>query len=98
MSEKFSNGNKTEETKRNNQVFKKKFYYWPQSFLKKDLHKNNKIKNCKITKYINDSLIDLRNHFGSKEITENEIPNSILNLRKKPSILMNKKKINDSKY
>ena len=67
---------KNEEKK--NQIFKERFYYQCPSFLIKDLYEENQIKNEKTVKYINDSLIDLRNFVISAEITKNENPNKII--------------------
>ena len=44
------------------------------SFLGRDLYEDNQIKNEKLVKNINESLINLRNSIISKEIPENENP------------------------
>ena len=54
-------------------MFKEHFRYQPSSFLVKYLYQSNQIKNYKIVKYLNVSLIYLRNSVNSKKINENEI-------------------------
>lgn len=44
-----------------NRLFKLYFYYQYPSPLAKELDKGNQIKNDKIVKHLNESLIDLRN-------------------------------------
>ena len=48
-------------------------FHYP-SFLGRDLYEDNQIKNEKLVKNINESLINLRNSIISKEIPENENP------------------------
>ena len=55
----------------NSQIFKKYFHYQSPSFLAKDLYEDNQIKNGRIVKYLNDSLIDLRNSVNGKKSPEN---------------------------
>ena len=52
--------------KKNSQIFKEYFHYQSSSFLTKDLYEDNQIKDDRIAKYLNDSLIDLRNSWKYK--------------------------------
>ena len=54
-------------------MFKEYFRYQLSSFLVKYLYQNNHIKNYEIVKYLNVSLIYLRNSVNIKKINENEI-------------------------
>ena len=62
---------KNEEKKINSQIFKEYFHYQSSSFLTKDLCEDNQIKDDRIVKDLNDSLIDLRNSVNRKKILEN---------------------------
>ena len=46
--------------------------YESPSFLVKDLYESNQNKNDMIVKYLNESLINLRNNIDIKEISKNE--------------------------
>ena len=52
--------------KKNSQIFKEYFHYQSSSFLTKDLYEDNQIKDDRIAKDLNDSLIDLRNSWKYK--------------------------------
>ena len=56
------------------QLFKEYFDYDSLSFLVKDLCESNQSKSDMIVKYLNESLIDLKNSINSQEIPENENP------------------------
>ena len=58
----------------NDQVFRQYFHYQSPSFLLQDLHEDNQNKNNIIVKYLNESLINLKNFINSKEIPDNEYP------------------------
>ena len=89
MHENSSNEIKNEEKNINEQIFNDFFNYHYPSFLVKDLYEENKNKNDKTVKNINESFINLRNSIKSKEIPENE------NLKEKSLTLINNKKIRD---
>ena len=74
MHEKCLNGIKNEEKNINEQIFNEFFSYHYLSFLVKDLYEDKQNINDKITRNINESLINLRNSINSKEIPENENP------------------------
>ena len=54
-------------------------YQYP-SFLVKDLYKDNQNKNYKSVRYINETLINIRKSFNSKEIPEKENPKKLVNI------------------
>ena len=80
MRENFFNEIKNEEKSINEQIFNELFNYHYPSFLIKDLYEENKSKNDKIVRNINESLINLRNSINSKGIPENKNPNKIVNI------------------
>ena len=80
MRENFFNEIKNEEKSINEEIFNELFNYHYPSFLIKDLYEENKSKNDKIVRNINESLINLRNSINSKEIPENKSPNKIVNI------------------
>ena len=53
-------------------------YYNHQST--KDLYEENENKNDIVVKYLNESLINLRNSINSNEIPENENPKKVVNI------------------
>ena len=53
-------------------------YYNHQST--KDLYEDNENKNDIVVKYLNESLINLRNSINSNEIPENENPKKVVNI------------------
>ena len=65
------------------QLFKEYFDYDSLSFLVKDLCESNQSKSDMIVKYLNESLIDLKNSINSKEIPENKNPKKIVNIVEK---------------
>ena len=67
----------------NEQIFNEFFNYHYPSFLVKDLNEENKNKNNKIFKNINESLINLRNSINSKESPENKNLKKIVNVVEK---------------
>ena len=60
LREKPLNEIKNEEKSIDNQIFNENFRYKPPSFLAKDLYEDNQIKNDRILKHLNNSLIDLK--------------------------------------
>ena len=60
--------------KKNEQIFREYFNYQSSLFLVKDLHEANQTKNDITVKYLNESLIDLRNSINSKKIPKNQNP------------------------
>ena len=56
----------------NEQILKGYLGYESPSFLVKDLYESNQNKNDMIVKYLNESLINLRNNIDIKEISKNE--------------------------
>ena len=56
----------------NEQILKGYLGYESPSFLVKDLYESNQNKNDMIVKYLNESLINLRNKIDIKEISKNE--------------------------
>ena len=70
MREEFSNKIKNEEKNFNEQIFKEYFGYQSPSFLEKDLYESNQNKNDGIIKYLNESVIDLRNKNNIKKFLE----------------------------
>ena len=56
----------------NEQILKGYLGYESPSFLVKDLCESNQNKNDMIVKYLNESLINLRNNIDIKEISKNE--------------------------
>ena len=84
MHENFLNEIKNKEKKYiNEQIFNDLMNFHYPSFLVKDLYEENQIKNDKIEKNINESLINLRNSINSQEIPENENPKKIVNIVEK---------------
>ena len=80
-------------------TYKEYFYYQSPSLLRKDLYEENQIlyeenqiKNEKIVKYINDSLIDLRNPVNSNKIPDNENPNRTIDIVEKMLIFNKQQK------
>ena len=73
MRENFLNKIKNEEKNMNEQIFKEYFGYESPSFLIKDLYESNQNKNDMIVKYLNESLIDLRNNINIKEFLKMKI-------------------------
>ena len=67
----------------NNEIFTEYFDYQSPSFLVKDLYEGNQNKNDIIVKYLNESLIDLRNSIKSKEVLVNENPKKVVNIVEK---------------
>ena len=67
----------------NEQIFKEHFNYQSPLFLVRDFYEDNKNKNNIIVKYLNESLIDLRNSTNSKEIPEHENPKKVADIVEK---------------
>ena len=67
----------------NEQIFREYFNYQSSLFLVKDLHEANQTKNDIIVKYLNESLIDLRNSINSKKIPKNKNPKKVVNIVEK---------------
>ena len=61
----------------NEQTFKEYFGYESPSFLVKDLYESNQNKKDMVAKYLNESLIDLRNNINITEIPKNENPKKV---------------------
>ena len=78
LRENFLNGIKNEEKNINEHIFKEYFGYESPSFLVKDLHESHQNKNDMVVKYLNESLIDLRNNTSTIEIPENENPKKVV--------------------
>ena len=72
--EEFLNEIKNEGKNTNELIFREYFNYLSPSFLVKVLCEENQNKNDIIVKYINESLIDIRNSTNSKEIPDNGNP------------------------
>ena len=83
MRKEFLNEIKHKEKKINEQIFREYFNYQSSLFLIKDLHKANQTKNDIIVKYLNESLIDLRNSINSKKIPKNQNPKKVVNIVEK---------------
>ena len=83
MREEFLNEIKNEEKNINEQIFKEYFGYESPSFLVKDVYEGNQNKNDMIVKYLNESLIDLRNNINIKKLPENENPKKVANIVEK---------------
>ena len=64
---------KNEEQNINEQIFREYFSYQSPSFLAKYLCELNQDENDIIVKYLNESLIDLRNSISSKKILKMKI-------------------------
>ena len=64
---------KNEEQNINEQIFREYFSYQSPSFLAKYLYELNQDENYIIVKYLNESLIDLRNSISSKKILKMKI-------------------------
>ena len=71
MCEEFLNKIKNEETNTNEQIFREHVNYQSRLVLVKHLFEGNKNKIEVIAKYLNESLIDLRNSINKKKIHEN---------------------------
>ena len=76
--EEFLNEIKNEEKNINELIFIEYFNYLSPSFLVNDLCEENQNKNNIIVKYINESLINIRNSTNSKEITDNINPKKVI--------------------
>ena len=74
---------KNEEKNINEQMFNEFFSCHSPSFLVKDLYEDNREKNDKIVKNINELFSNLENFINSKEIAENEDPTKIVNIVEK---------------
>ena len=83
MRKEFLNEIKHKEKKINEQIFREYFNYQSSLFLVKDLHEANQTKNDIIVKYLNESLIDLRNSINSKKIPKNQNPKKVVNIVEK---------------
>ena len=83
MRKEFLNEIKHKEKKINEQIFREYFNYQSSLFLVKDLHEANQTKNDIIVKYLNESLIDLRNSINSKKISKNQNPKKVVNIVEK---------------
>ena len=68
----------------NDEIFWKNFKYQNPSFLANDLIRATQAKNEQLVNNFNGRLIDLRNVIIRKEIRENENPNKIFDIVKKP--------------
>ena len=82
----------------NNDIFLNYFNYQDQLFLVKDLIIAQQNKNKKLVNNINDGLTDLTKGFKRKEIPGNEDLKNQLILLKKPSSLINNKKVGVLKW
>ena len=82
----------------NNDIFLNYFNYQDQLFLVKDLIIAQQNKNKKLVNNINDGLTDLTKGFNRKEIPGNEDLKNQLILLKKPSSLINNKKVGVLKW
>ena len=82
LPEGFLNETKNEEKNINRQIVRKYFNHQYPSFLVRDLYQDKKNKNGIIVRYLNESLIDLRNSINSKEIPENQNPKKLLDFNK----------------
>ena len=80
MREKFLNEIKNEEKNINEQIFREYFNYQSPSLLVKDSYEDNRNKNDIIVKYLNESLIDLKNSINSKQLPENENPKKVADI------------------
>ena len=80
MREKFLNEIKNEEKNINEQIFREYFNYQSPSLLVKDSYEENRNKNDIIVKYLNESLIDLKNSINSKQLPENENPKKVADI------------------
>ena len=83
MREEFLKEIENEDKNINEQIFGKYFNYQPTSSLVKELSEDNENKNDMIVKYLNESLIDLRNFNNSKEIPKDENPKKVVNIVEK---------------
>ena len=72
MGEKLLNVIKNEEKNINDQIFREYFNYESPSFLVRDLYEHNQNKTYISIKYLNESLIHLKNSISSQEIPKNE--------------------------
>ena len=79
MRENFLDEIKNDEKNMNDQIFQEYFGYHSPSILVKDLL----YKNDTIVKYINESLIDLRNSIDGEKIPENENPKKVVDIVEK---------------
>ena len=73
LGEEFSNKIKNEEKNISEQIFKEYFCHESPSFLVKDLYESKQNKNDVIVKYLNESVIDLRNKNSIKKFLEIKI-------------------------
>ena len=83
MREEFLKEIENEDKNINEQIFGEYFNYQSTSSLVKELSEDNENKNDMIVKYLNESLIDLRNFNNSKEIPKDENPKKIVNIVEK---------------
>ena len=83
MREEFLKEIENEDKNINEQIFGKYFNYQSTSSLVKELSEDNENKNDMIVKYLNESLIDLRNFNNSKEIPKDENPKKVVNIVEK---------------
>ena len=74
------------------------FNYQYLSFLVKSLSRKNQNKTVIAVKYLNESLIDLRNSINSEEIPENENPKKVVTIVEKSSTLINNKEVKKLKF
>ena len=74
------------------------FYYQTPSFLTKDLYEGNQVKNDRIEKYLNESLIDFRKSNRSKGVPKKENPNKIIDIVETTLNSNKKQKGKDSSY
>ena len=83
MREEFLYEIKKEEKNINEQIFRQYFNYQSPPTLVKDLFEDNQNKSDMILKYLDESLIDLRNSVNSKEIPENINLKKVVNIVEK---------------
>ena len=83
MREEFLKEIENEDKNINEQIFGEYFNYQSTSSLVKELSEDNENKNDMIVKYLNESLIDLRNFNNSKEIPKDENPKKVVNIVEK---------------
>ena len=72
MGEEFLNVIKNKEKNINDRIFREYFNYESPSFLVRDLYEHNQNKTYINVKYLNESLIHLKNSISSQEIPKNE--------------------------
>ena len=94
----FLNEIKNEEKDINEPIFRKYFNYQYPSFLVKSLSRKNQNKTVIAVKYLNESLIDLRNSINSEEIPENENSKKVVTIVEKSSTLINNKEVKKLKF